>query len=256
MIYSRDTPLWSETLVIILLIPCTEYIWDAALCIIALGKQLGIQGRPWLHRWPEVSVPQASWLPAEDREPHQHRQHFAWPPSIKFDHGSTSWLSCLFNCCSVACGCRDWCGRNNLCHKSHICVWSLVCWSCWSPFCRPFFLLLHSSASFPLTWGVGSECFSTSCGRLQGPPRTRCWCQMLSCLSCRHPCSAAVGGLWITFQMPTLHRECLALEGSKSTIGRQVLEKNALTNNLITVNGRQLEDVQQLVHQGSKGDER
>ena len=61
-----------------------------------------------------------------------------WPPSIKSDHGSTSWLTCLFNCCSVACGCRDRCGRNNLCHKSSICVWSLVCWSCCAPFCRPF----------------------------------------------------------------------------------------------------------------------
>ena len=37
-----------------------------------------------------------------------------WPPSVKFDHGSTSWLSCLFDCCSVACGCRDRYGRNNL----------------------------------------------------------------------------------------------------------------------------------------------
>ena len=27
-----------------------------------------------------------------------------WHPSIKFDHGSTSWLYCLFDCCSVACG--------------------------------------------------------------------------------------------------------------------------------------------------------
>ena len=43
-----------------------------------------------------------------------------WPPSIKFDHGSTSWLSCLLDCCSVTCGCRDRCGRNNLCHKSRI----------------------------------------------------------------------------------------------------------------------------------------
>ena len=74
-----------------------------------------------------------------------------WPPSIKFDHGSTSWLSCLFDCCSVACGCRDPCGRNNLCHKSHICVWSLVCWSCCAPFCRPFLLLLHLPASFPFS---------------------------------------------------------------------------------------------------------
>ena len=57
---------------------------------------------------------------------------------------------------------------------------------------------------FPLPWGVGSECISTSCGRLKGPPRTQCWCQVLSCLSCRHPCSADVGGLWISFQMPIL----------------------------------------------------
>ena len=70
-------------------------------------------------------------------------------PSIKFDHGSTSRLSCLFDCCSVACGCRDRCGRNNFCRKSRICVWSLVCWSCCSPFCRPFFLLLHSQLLFP-----------------------------------------------------------------------------------------------------------
>ena len=38
--------------------------------------------------------------------------------------GSTSWLSCLFHCRSVACGCRDRCGRTNLCtvldiDKSH-----------------------------------------------------------------------------------------------------------------------------------------
>ena len=50
-----------------------------------------------------------------------------WPPSVKLDHGSTSWLSCLLDCCSVACGCRDRCGRNNLCRKSRICVWSVVC---------------------------------------------------------------------------------------------------------------------------------
>ena len=50
-----------------------------------------------------------------------------WPLLIKFDHGNTSWLSCLFDCCSVVCGCRDWCGSNNLCRKSRICVWSLVC---------------------------------------------------------------------------------------------------------------------------------
>ena len=69
-------------------------------------------------------------------------------------------MSCLFDCCSVACGCRDQCGRNNLCSRSRICVWSLVCWSCCVPFCRPFFLLLHSPASFALSLGVGSECFS------------------------------------------------------------------------------------------------
>ena len=33
-----------------------------------------------------------------------------WPPSVKFDHGSTCWLSCLLNYCSIACGCRDLCG--------------------------------------------------------------------------------------------------------------------------------------------------
>ena len=86
-------------------------------------------------------------------------------------------------------------------------LWSVK--SCCTPFCGPFLLLLHSPASFPLSWGVGSECFSTSCGRLQGPPKNRCWCQVLSCLSCRNPCSAAVGGLWKSFQMPSLHRECL-----------------------------------------------
>ena len=69
---------------------------------------------------------------------------------IKFDHGSTCWLSCLFDCCSVACGCRDRCGRNNLCRKGHICVWSLVCWSCCAPLCGPFFLLLQSPAFFPV----------------------------------------------------------------------------------------------------------
>ena len=42
---------------------------------------------------------------------------YASPPSIKFDHGSTSWLSCLFYYCRIACGCRDRCGRNNLCAK-------------------------------------------------------------------------------------------------------------------------------------------
>ena len=53
---------------------------------------------------------------------------YIWPPSIKFDHGSTSWLSYLFDCCSVACGCRDRCGRNNLCRKkiAFVCgVWSV-----------------------------------------------------------------------------------------------------------------------------------
>ena len=44
------------------------------------------------------------------------------PLSIKFDHGSTSWLSCLFDCCSVAYGCRDRCGRSNLPQKLHLCV--------------------------------------------------------------------------------------------------------------------------------------
>ena len=63
----------------------------------------------------------------------------------------------VFDCCSIACGHRDRCGRNNLCRKSRICVWSLVCWSCCAPFCRPLFLLLHSPASLPLTWGVGSH---------------------------------------------------------------------------------------------------
>ena len=32
------------------------------------------------------------------------RPGLLWLPSIKFDHGSKSWLSCLFDCCSVACG--------------------------------------------------------------------------------------------------------------------------------------------------------
>ena len=52
---------------------------------------------------------------------------YVWPPSIKFDHGSTSWLSCLFDCCSVACGCRDLCGGNNLCRKvAFVCgLWSV-----------------------------------------------------------------------------------------------------------------------------------
>ena len=39
--------------------------------------------------------------------------------------------------------------------------------------------------------------------------RPRLGVKVLSYLSCRHPCSAAVGGLWTSFQMPTLHRECL-----------------------------------------------
>ena len=65
-----------------------------------------------------------------------------WPPLFTSDDGSTSYLSCLFDCCSVACGCRDWCGRSNFCCKSRICVWSLVCWSCCLGFqqhakCRP-----------------------------------------------------------------------------------------------------------------------
>ena len=30
-----------------------------------------------------------------------------WPPPIKFDHGSTSWVSCLFDCCSIVYGCRN-----------------------------------------------------------------------------------------------------------------------------------------------------
>ena len=64
---------------------------------------------------------------------------------------------------------------------------------------------IHQPVSFPLSGGVGSECFSTSCCR----PRNRCWCQVLSCLPCRHPCSAVMFSLWISFQMPTLHRECL-----------------------------------------------
>ena len=71
-----------------------------------------------------------------------HMERIIRPPSIRFDHGSTSWLSCLFDCCSVACGCRDRCGRNNLCRKSRNCVSSLVCWSCCAPFCGSFFLLL------------------------------------------------------------------------------------------------------------------
>ena len=91
--------------------------------------------------------------------------------------------------------------KKSLPHKSHLCVVSGLLELLRS------FLLLHSPA-FPVSWGVGLGCF-TSCGWLQGPPRTRCWYQVLSCLSCTHPCSAAVGSLWISFQMPTLHRECL-----------------------------------------------
>ena len=66
-----------------------------------------------------------------------------WPPSVEFDNRSTSWLSCLFDCCGVAQGCRDRCGRNNLCRKSRICVWSLVCWSCWllSAGASPYFCI-------------------------------------------------------------------------------------------------------------------
>ena len=142
---------------------------------------------------------------------------YTWPPLIKFDHGSTSWLSCLFDCCSVACGCRDWCGRNNLCWKSCICVWSLVCWSCCAPFWGPFFLLLGSPASFPLTWGVGSGCFSTSCGRLQGPPRTRCWCWVLLYLSCRHPCSRAESDLYDTQMMWSTEQGSLLLRDLRIT---------------------------------------
>ena len=131
-----------------------------------------------------VIEPQLS-APVQKRTKHHHISFspahctvkLLWPPSIKFDHGSTSWQSCLFDCCSVACGCRDLCGRNNLCPKSRICVWSLVCWSCCAPFCLPYFLLLYSPASLPLSGGVGSECFST--GVLQGPPR----------ISCCGPCS-------------------------------------------------------------------
>ena len=52
----------------------------------------------------------------------QNEGKYTWSPSIKFDHWSTSWLSCLYDCCSVACGCRDRCGRNHLCRKSGICV--------------------------------------------------------------------------------------------------------------------------------------
>ena len=50
------------------------------------------------------------------------QNYYLWPLSINFDHGSTSWLSCLFDCYSVACGSRDRCGRNNHCRKSRICT--------------------------------------------------------------------------------------------------------------------------------------
>ena len=85
----------------------------------------------------------------------------------------------------------------------------MVYWRSCAPFCGLFFRLLRSPASLPLTWGVGSECFSTSCGQLQGPPRTRCWCWVLLCLSCRHSWSAAMGGIWFSFQMLTLDKKCL-----------------------------------------------
>ena len=83
--------------------------------------------------------------------------------------------------------------KQSLPQKSHLCVVSG---------------LLELLRSF-LRALLPASAFSTSCGRLQGPPRSRCGCQVFSCLSCRHPCSASVGGLWISFQMPTLHRECL-----------------------------------------------
>ena len=79
-----------------------------------------------------------------------HTEIFLWPPSIKFGHGSTSWLSCLFDCCSVACGCRDRCGRNNLRDRS----------------CRPTF------PSHPVTvyWHRAnkSQCWPENTRRLAG----------------------------------------------------------------------------------------
>ena len=126
--------------------------------------------------------------------------------------GSTS---CLLDCCSVACGCRDRCGRNNLCRKSCICVWSLVCWSCCAPFCRPF--------------------FSTSAFTSFSSPVLKCWFRVLLHMHimrsaarssqdsvlmssafmshCRHPCSAAVGCLWFFFHMPALHIELIVIDG-------------------------------------------
>ena len=61
----------------------------------------GLQGFPWFRGYSLQGSNCTGW-------------QNLWPPSIKFDHGSTSWLSCLFDCCSVACGCRDRCGRTGL----------------------------------------------------------------------------------------------------------------------------------------------
>ena len=59
-------------------------------------------------------------------------------------------MSCLCDCCSVACGCSDRCRKNNHCRKRRICVWSLVCLSCCAPFCRPFsYFCIHHELLFP-----------------------------------------------------------------------------------------------------------
>ena len=87
-------------------------------------------------------------------------------------------------------------------------------------------------------WSVGVVAFlsavSSSCFCIHHffSPFVRCWfrvllhiirsaarssqdsvlMKVLSCLSCTHPRSAAVGDLWISFQTPTHHRECLLVK--------------------------------------------
>ena len=67
--------------------------------------------------------------------------------------------------------------KQSLPQKSHLCVVSGQL-----ELLRSFLGTLFPTSGFtsflsPDLRCVGSECFSTSCGRLQGPPRTQCWCR-------------------------------------------------------------------------------
>ena len=92
-----------------------------------------------------------------------------------------------------------------------------MCWSYRAPFCVSAGLVLRSPVSLPLSGGVGSGYFCTSCGQLQGPPPACCidvdrLRVSLADIRVTHP-SETSGSL------PALHRGCLLGCGHRSCAG-------------------------------------